>query len=330
MMEEIELKTYEKIDEKDYLAKSMTFNKKNLTQEDIEFEMTIKPLIKDIDDFTRCDRFDRMLILNKESDFYVCGRLFSRTSEKKDKIERIHLSIDLSHKYLPLLFGFDISNDGQDVYEIRKIGFEPLPLTKQLLSEMKRRQTFKIISQIIEFVNCIIMSHHTVMILTLEDIFSCCFLDSNFNIFFGNLTFVDSEYDFHKSINSLGMIVYQLLGFELVIEEGKIIKNLEFNSDISYFWIQFISSCFDKIIDVQSFYSTFIRDVKDKSWILDEIKDNELENEEISVDTCQEERKDKTFEKINYSLKELINKYQDKRYNIEDAHKNEKFTRLDA
>lgn len=248
--------------------------------------ISIESLTVDIDGFTRVDTFNKIDIYTDGSDYYVCSKLFLVNYSKSERQLKYQIDIELIHSQLPKLHGFDSDESENEVTEIRRIGFEPIELTKQVLSEIKQDQLFKMIKQIISFVNYVSTKQHSVSLLTLDDLVSCCFLDSDFNIYFGNLSFIDIEYFRHKSLFSLGNIVYRLLGGKFKLNSDKIIDKPEFDDGFHPNWKTFVETSFVDNICLSSFYSPLMMNetrIGDKS----SSAESEYESESDSYDVCE-------------------------------------------
>lgn len=225
---------------------------------DNDFISSFRRLLKECDSFDRDERFDKIIILKREKKFYVCGKLFFDDSKKCRKYEKLHLDIKLKHDMIPPLFGFDTGCSSQEFLEIRKIPFEPLPLTKQTLDKATNDQLLKMISQIISFTNFISNEHYSISILTLDDLFSCSFIDSDFNLYFGDLSFIEVDEYYGKNLFCCGILIFQLLGGKISFNENQSIEHPVFDESIPFFWQQFISTCWIDDVDLSRFYSRFM------------------------------------------------------------------------
>lgn len=253
-MESTSRKIYKNRDENVLLG----FKRQRNEQKKDTYDISINSLSIDTDCFITDKRFSNIVILSHFSEFFVCGRLYMKSYSLIEKMERIKLDINLNHPHIPPIFGFDSGKTGYEVLEIRKIIFEPVPFTKQTLSIITTCQLFKIIDQIIDFFNYILKLELSITLLTLDDLFSVAYLDNENNIYFGDLSFIESRDNSHKSLYSLGIIIYQLFGGEISFEENHAIRKSEIDEEIPFFWRQFILTCIDEKINIENFYSPLI------------------------------------------------------------------------
>lgn len=284
----------------------------------------LKSYTQCIDCFKHDERFDKMQILNENCCFYVCGKLFSRLSDTNVKIERLRLAINLKHKFLPILFGFDISNDGQEVLEIRKINFQPHPLTKQLFHEATKEIIFKLISQIIEFFNYISTNRLSISLSNFDDLISCCFIDLEYNLYFGNITYINVGFKDNNNLLSLGNIINKILSFNYA----------EIEKDIPFFWKQYLSICLNGENITKIEYSSSSSDESyddnessESESTISEPDDFELDIEENIVYLKPKVEAKFTRAKINNieSAREVLNKYHGLRYSHIDTKRDERF-----
>lgn len=196
----------------DYATLLNRREEEKMENKDLNIKYDIEAYHIDVDKFTHVEKIDKMLIMKNGSDFFVFGRLDLNSSTKIEATKRIQFDIELDHPRLPVLYGYDYINKGKTIFEIRKIDFEPFPITKDYLEALSRTQKFKIISQVLNFFNYIIKTQHSISLLTLDDICSCCFLDGESNIYFGDISFIELNNNVKKTLFSLGSIVSQILG----------------------------------------------------------------------------------------------------------------------
>lgn len=189
-------------------------------------------------------------------------------SSEQEILEKLKLDIEIKHQNLSLFSGF--SYNKSVITEIRRIDFDPIPLTKQALSEASRQQILKMCSQIIKLANYINTKGLSISLLTLDDIFSCCFLNQDFEIFFGDISFIEVGSDLDKTLFSLGLIVYQLLGGEIMFEQDNVMIIKESQRNIPLFWRQFLFTNW-RSFDFKSFFSQLMNKEAAISQSLDEV-----------------------------------------------------------
>lgn len=295
---------------------------------DDQFISAIESLLLDIDDLERDINFKEILILKDGSDYYVCGRLFLMDSNQVEKLEKFKLDIEIKHKMVPPLYGFATGDDPSDFFEIRKIPFEPHPLTKEIISKATKSQLLVIISQFLDLANYISKNQHSISLLTLEDFFSCCFIDSSSNLYFGDLCFIEVENFPQKNLYSTAILIYQLLGGEIDFNDGKIMPKHAFDFDISPFWQNYISICWINNVDIKCFRSSFMKNIKNKIYFPpNELKsDLNLDFDEDQLIEAEIKMKEAEDCFISESeAREIVNRYQSLRYIPISGKKSNKF-----
>lgn len=172
----------------------LTLLTKNEEDKTPDSKFDIDYYTKDISDFKQVEEFEKLQIMTDgDNNFYACWRFNQNSFYNNNLINKMRFYTELKHPRLPILYGYDYIKKNETIIEIRKIDFKPFPITIKYLLSLSKLQRFKIISQILDFLNYIIKTNHSISFFSIFDICSCCFLDSESNIFFGDLSFIDVD-----------------------------------------------------------------------------------------------------------------------------------------
>lgn len=91
-------------------------------------------LIGDINQFNFDNALGPNFLKGDDGKYYVFGSFFIRSLSKEEKmLEKLKLDINIRHKMVPPLFGYDFRKDEEEIIEIRKISFEPLIFNKKIM-----------------------------------------------------------------------------------------------------------------------------------------------------------------------------------------------------
>lgn len=285
-----------------------------------------KLLTIDIDDFVSLrsgdpfEKYGDIYFAKHGDDFMVGGKLYIKSLSKYEVSEKLMLDINITHPRLPPLYGFCSNEKGNIILEIRKINFEPIPLNyHNITDDDGKKQIF--IAQFINFMNYIMKLNHSITLIDIEDLFRYCFLDPDGNLYFGDLSFIETENYHQKSLFSIGIIVNQLLDGEYKLRKDKTIQKLSIDCDISSFWKKFIKTSWIENVHVPSFYSKFMKFEDDEDFSgtdsYDETEEDNLEENELDIDYSFKEIQIKKHKKriiTRSDINSIMNQYQSLKY----------------